>query len=109
MSVSAAWNKDWKPGPYPKTEAERAAAAKRYGLRPEDYEPYSADGFGHGDYPKLPIVSEESKYPYEDFDIPEIKRNFGEPVSIILFLICLSLNACFHHQMNIESNTQFNH
>jgi len=25
--------KDFKPGPYPKTEAERVAAAKKYGLK----------------------------------------------------------------------------
>lgn len=25
--------RDFKPGPYPKTEAERKAAAKKYGLR----------------------------------------------------------------------------
>ncbi|KAJ8979041.1 hypothetical protein NQ317_010292 [Molorchus minor] len=31
-SVRNHWNKDYKPGPYPKTEAERAAAAEKYGL-----------------------------------------------------------------------------
>jgi NADH dehydrogenase (ubiquinone) 1 beta subcomplex subunit 8 len=74
------WNKDWKPGPYPKTPEERAAAAKKYGLRVEDYEPYPDDGLGYGDYPKLPRVSTESRDPYEEWDIPEIKRNYGEPV-----------------------------
>lgn len=38
------WNKDWKPGPYPETEEERKAAAKKYGLLPEDYKPYPDDG-----------------------------------------------------------------
>lgn len=33
-------NKDWMPGPYPETQAEREAAAKKYGLRLEDYEPH---------------------------------------------------------------------
>jgi hypothetical protein len=32
------WNKDYKPGPYPKTPEERKAAAKKYGLLPEEYE-----------------------------------------------------------------------
>ncbi|KAA0195767.1 hypothetical protein HAZT_HAZT006136 [Hyalella azteca] len=77
---AAHWNDDWKPGPYPKTEAERIAAARKYGLLPEDYEPYPDDGWGYGDYPKLPIVSAESRDPYEDYDFPEYRRNFGEPV-----------------------------
>jgi hypothetical protein len=29
----AGFAKDYKPGPYPKTEAERIAAAKKYGLK----------------------------------------------------------------------------
>jgi len=40
------WNKDWKPGPYPKTPAEREAAAKKYGLRPEDYDAYEEGSGG---------------------------------------------------------------
>jgi NADH dehydrogenase (ubiquinone) 1 beta subcomplex subunit 8 len=40
------WNKDFKPGPYPKTQAEREAAAKKYGLHPSEYEPYPDDGTG---------------------------------------------------------------
>lgn len=38
--VTAAWNRDWKPGAYPETPEEREAAAKKYGMRVEDYEPY---------------------------------------------------------------------
>lgn len=81
LTIFPGWNDDWKPGPYPKTEAERAAAARRYGLLPEDYKPYPDDGTGYGDYPKLPIVSAESRDPYEDFDYRAHRRNFGEPVS----------------------------
>ena len=77
----ADWNKDWKPGPYPRTPKERAAAAKKYGLRVEDYEPYPDDGFGYGDYPKLPRISDEAKDPYLPYDTPHNKRFFGEPVS----------------------------
>ena len=74
------WNRDWMPGPYPKTQEEREAAAKKYGLRVEDYEPYPDDGFGYGDYPKLPRVSGEARSPYEIYDMPSLKRNFNEPV-----------------------------
>ncbi|XP_023017233.2 NADH:ubiquinone oxidoreductase subunit ASHI [Leptinotarsa decemlineata] len=74
------WNKDYKPGPYPKTEAERLAAAKKYNLLPEEYEPYPDDGQGLGDYPKLPMISVDAKDPFYPWDYPELKRNFNEPV-----------------------------
>ena len=77
----ADWNRDWMPGPYPKTAEERAAAAKKYNLRVEDYEPYPDDGMGYGDYPKLPLISAESRGPYEDYDVPTMRRNFNEPVT----------------------------
>lgn len=38
------WNADFKPGPYPVTEEQRLAAAKRYGVLPEEYKPYPDDG-----------------------------------------------------------------
>ena len=78
----AAWNKDWKPGPHPKTPAEREAAAKKYGLRPEDYEPYPDDGTAYGDYPMLPRVAAEARPLYDDYDLPELKRNYGEPLHV---------------------------
>merc|ERR1711970_394858 len=76
----AAWNKDWKPGPYPVTPEERAAAARKYGLRLDEYEPYPDDGLGLGDYPKLPNVSAEARSPFGDYDHPEHRRNHGEPL-----------------------------
>ncbi|XP_013775882.1 NADH dehydrogenase [ubiquinone] 1 beta subcomplex subunit 8, mitochondrial-like [Limulus polyphemus] len=79
----AAWNKDWKPGPYPKTPEERAAAAKKYGLIPEDYVPYPDDGDGYGDYPKLPPISGEARDPYYAWDFPVLKKNYGEPLHVI--------------------------
>ena len=78
------WDKDWMPAKYPETEAERRAAAKKYGLLPEDYTPLPNDGTGHGDYPQFPLIGEEQKDPYEDWDDPVLKRNFGEPVSHFL-------------------------
>ncbi|KAL5010537.1 hypothetical protein ScPMuIL_012842 [Solemya velum] len=80
--VSAYWNKDWKAAALPKTPKERAEAAKKYGLRVEDYETYEDDGSGYGDYPKLPIVSGDARDANVDWDIPEMKRNFNEPLHI---------------------------
>ncbi|KAJ7324460.1 hypothetical protein JRQ81_017480 [Phrynocephalus forsythii] len=68
------------PGPYPRTPEERAAAAKKYNIRLEDYEPYPDDGMGYGDYPKLPDKSQEERNPYYDWDHPDLRRNYGEPV-----------------------------
>ncbi|XP_019871479.1 NADH dehydrogenase [ubiquinone] 1 beta subcomplex subunit 8, mitochondrial [Aethina tumida] len=72
------WNKDYKPGPYPKTEEEMVAAAKKYNLSREEYKPYKDDGSGCGDYPDLPLISNDSKDPFYPYDNPELKRNFGE-------------------------------
>lgn len=49
---------------------------------PEDYEAYPSDGTGYGDYPKLPIISGESRDPHALYDFPELKRNFGEPLHV---------------------------
>ena len=86
------WNKDWKPGPYPKTDAERIAAAKKYGLLPQDYEPYPDDGTGLGDYPKLPMISVDQRDPHYNWDEPDLKRNFGEIVSYNFFFC---FNYCY--------------
>jgi len=76
----AAWNEHWKPGPYPTTDAEKAAAAKKYGLLPEDYKPQPDDGFGEGDYPDLPDTPIDTRDPYGDYDMPKYRRNYGEPL-----------------------------
>lgn len=70
------WNKDWKPGPYPTTPEERAAAAKKYNLLPEEYEPSDE----MGDYPKLPDISGASKDPHYHYDMPALKKDYGEPM-----------------------------
>ncbi|XP_046444273.1 NADH dehydrogenase [ubiquinone] 1 beta subcomplex subunit 8, mitochondrial-like [Daphnia pulex] len=80
VRLAGYWNKDWKPGPYPKTDAERIAAAKKYGMLPQDYEPYPDDGLGYGDYPKLPLISNDMKDPLYNWDMPDLKRNYGEPI-----------------------------
>ncbi|GFT27544.1 NADH dehydrogenase 1 beta subcomplex subunit 8, mitochondrial [Nephila pilipes] len=73
------WNKDWKPGPYPRTEEQRIAAAKKYNMLPEDYEPYPEEE-GFGDYPMFKPFHMESRNPFEAYDFPELKRNYGEPI-----------------------------
>ncbi|XP_046403579.1 NADH dehydrogenase [ubiquinone] 1 beta subcomplex subunit 8, mitochondrial [Ischnura elegans] len=78
QSVRNHWNKDWKPGPYPQNAEEREAAAKKYGLLPSEYQPYPDDGMGHGDYPYLPPNSTESRDLHYPYDLPELKRNFGD-------------------------------
>lgn len=95
--VYSDWNKDYKPAPFPKTEQEIAAAAKKYNLLPEEYKPYADDGLGYGDYPHLPDVSIETRDAYYPYDFPEHKRNFKEPVSEAA-LICIS-NAHLTYNM----------
>jgi len=82
-AMAGYWNRDWRPADdLPKTEEEKRAAAKKYGLILDDYKTYEADGTGYGDYPNLPLVSAESKDPNALYDIPELKRNFGEPMPV---------------------------
>jgi NADH dehydrogenase (ubiquinone) 1 beta subcomplex subunit 8 len=86
--------KDFKPGPYPKTEAERRAAAEKYNMRPEDYEPMPDDGLGFGDYPKLAKVSADMKSDWEEWDDTYNKRNYGEPVSSICTICTTNVTIC---------------
>ncbi|KAL0895957.1 hypothetical protein ABMA27_011959 [Loxostege sticticalis] len=73
------WNYQYKPGAYPKTPEERAAAAKKYGMTIEEYQPYPEE-MGYGDYPKLPDIGADSRDPHYPYDNPEFKRNFNEPI-----------------------------
>merc|ERR1712107_691003 len=75
------WNYLWKPGPFPETEDERMACAKKYGLIYEDYKPYpKGSDVMAGDYPDLPLVPEGRKDPYYNWDYPEYRRDYGEPL-----------------------------
>ncbi|GAV03610.1 hypothetical protein RvY_14006 [Ramazzottius varieornatus] len=78
------WNPDWRADPkVPETEEERIRAAKKYNLLPDDYKPYPEDSLNaRGDYPDLPIISGSQRDPYEPFDYPELRRNYGEPLHI---------------------------
>lgn len=80
VSVRNHWNKDLKPAPYPETQKEREAAAKKYGIPIEEYQPYPDDGMGFGDYPKLKDESVELRDPFYHWDYPEHKRNFNDPI-----------------------------
>lgn len=81
VGVRNHWNKDFKPAPYPITQKQREAAAAKYGIPIEEYEPYPDDGLGYGDYPKLSDKSIELRDPYYPYDFPEHKRNFNEPIN----------------------------
>lgn len=94
----------------PTNEEERRAAAKKYGLLPEEYKTYENDGkytqlkhinctnssnhvpifvflfrlisgAGYGDYPRLEEKPIEQRDVYYPYDFPEMRRNFQEPVS----------------------------
>lgn len=79
----ADWNKDWKPGPYPTTPEERAAAAKKYNMLPADYEPLPDNHpDSRGDYPNLPDIGATARDLHENYDFPYLRRNYGEPVNI---------------------------
>merc|ERR1712038_1515285 len=82
MASVKPWNYLWKPGPYPQTEEERLAAAKKYGMIPEDYKPYPIDGTwnenglgtqGLGDYPLLGKSSQDSRSGHVNWDDPDLK------------------------------------
>eukprot|EP00088_Acartia_fossae_P012375 TRINITY_DN16378_c0_g1_i1.p1 TRINITY_DN16378_c0_g1~~TRINITY_DN16378_c0_g1_i1.p1 ORF type:complete len:195 (+),score=46.77 TRINITY_DN16378_c0_g1_i1:30-587(+) len=75
------WNYLWKPGPYPENEDQRLAAAKKYGLIPEDYKPYPKDSDRMtGDYPDLPLVPEGHRNAMYEWDYPQYRRDYGEPL-----------------------------
>ncbi|XP_061177194.1 NADH dehydrogenase [ubiquinone] 1 beta subcomplex subunit 8, mitochondrial-like [Saccostrea echinata] len=75
------WEKDFLPGPYPKTEEERRAAAKKYGMQPEDYEPYDPElGWGTGDYPNVEPIGKDLRSDFDQYDNYRLKKNFNEPL-----------------------------
>ncbi|RCN35628.1 NADH-ubiquinone oxidoreductase ASHI subunit [Ancylostoma caninum] len=76
--------RDHKPGEYPTTDEERRAAAIKYGLRPEDYQPMSKNDVVRyaGDYPDLGIITYDHKDPYEAWTDRQNRRNWGEMVPI---------------------------
>eukprot|EP00092_Neocalanus_flemingeri_P021575 GFUD01023400.1.p1 GENE.GFUD01023400.1~~GFUD01023400.1.p1 ORF type:complete len:179 (+),score=25.92 GFUD01023400.1:43-579(+) len=80
MASPAPWNYLWKPGPYPEDKDSRAAAAKKYGMLLEDYSPYEDRDVMAGDYPCLPIDPMSERSALYEWDHPEYRRNYGEPL-----------------------------
>ncbi|TKR86559.1 hypothetical protein L596_011131 [Steinernema carpocapsae] len=76
--------RDHRPGPYPKNEEERRAAAIKYGVRPEDYKPINQNDVVRyaGDYPELGIITYDHKDPYDSWTDRMHRRDFGEMVGI---------------------------
>lgn len=75
------WVKDHKPAKFPRTSEERAAAAAKFGLRPEDYKPYPLDE-SSGSYPDLGVITYDHKDPFENWTHDRFRRNFAEPVKL---------------------------
>jgi len=80
MGSPAPWNYLWKPGPHPETDDERRAAAKKYGMIYEDYKPSNEPDTMMGDYPQLPVEPAHEKNALYEWDLPEYRRNYGEPL-----------------------------
>lgn len=78
---TAYWNRDWKPeAKAPRSPEESDAAAAKYGMIPADYRPMPDDGHAIGDYPAVPLRSAEARDANYNWDMPELKRDFGEPI-----------------------------
>jgi len=80
MASPAPWNYLWKPAPYPVDDDARAAAAKKYGMLIEDYKPYEDRDVLAGDYPCLPAEPMAERNALYNWDHPEYRRNYGEPL-----------------------------
>ena len=66
----------------PVTAEEKAKAAAKYGMIPEDYEPYGETGpgktYNYGDYPKFEPRSCDERPGHRNYDYLWLKRDFGE-------------------------------
>ena len=70
------------PAKTPVTPEEKAKAAAKYGMIPEDYEPYGETEEGLdmdlGDYPKIKPRSCDERPGYVNYDYEHMKRDFGK-------------------------------
>ena len=68
------------------TPEEKAKAAAKYGMIPEDYEPYGETEEGLdldlGDYPKIKPRSCDERPGYINYDYEHMKRDFGKYIFI---------------------------
>ena len=79
------------PAETPVTPEEKAKAAAKYGMIPEDYEPYGETEEGKyynlGDYPKIKPRGGDERPGYINYDYVWLKRDFGELHIIKLILV----------------------
>ena len=68
------------PADPPENEEERVRAAMKYGLLPCDYKP-APEKEMRGDYPDVPKYYGDERSPWTDWDYPELRLNYGEPVT----------------------------
>lgn len=69
-------------GPYPKTPEEPATAAKKYiiwGWKTTSHTQMT-DNMGYSDCPKLPDHSWQERDPWYDWDRPDLRLNWDEPM-----------------------------
>ncbi|CAH8586969.1 unnamed protein product [Heterobilharzia americana] len=79
----ACYHIEWKPRPYPCTKEEREAAARRYNLMPSDYKPFEENSIPPGDYFYTEPYNVKNLDPWEHYDYPRERRNFGDPVQFL--------------------------
>lgn len=48
----------------------------------------------YGDYPKLPERSQQERDPWYEWDHPDLRRNWGEPVFMLIFLLIRNIYCC---------------
>ena len=90
------------PADPPENEEERVRAAMKYGLLPCDYRP-APEIEMRGDYPDVPKYYGDERSPWTDWDYPELRLNYGEPVTTIfsipqsVFLITVECTNSFKY------------
>merc|ERR1711993_189922 len=85
----APWNYLWRNEPViPVTPEEKAKAARKYGMIPEDYEPIGTTDpdmgkfVNYGDYPKMAFEAQNEMPTHYPYDMPELKRDYGWPLHV---------------------------
>ena len=72
----------------PVTPEEKAKAARKYGMIPEDYEPIGTTDpamgkfVNYGDYPKMLFEAQNEMPTHYPYDMPELKRDYGWPLHV---------------------------
>jgi hypothetical protein len=69
---------------HPKSIVEDDTIMAKYNLHRKEYECYNKNEYSYGDYPKLPLKGVDLQDPYYPYDNLEHRRNFNEPVNILI-------------------------